>query len=400
MTTSSKTIQLNSHYHSAFTDKSFVRLVFGAAGAGKSYTMHQQEIIHAMMSKKRILFCRKVANTLKDSCFYLVKKLISDMGMIEGYHYKKNETRNYIRFRNGSEFLMYGLDKPEKLLSVSSIDRVLIEEAAQTKEDDFQLISHRLRGLDTPDPQITLIMNPVSIHHWTKKRFIDNPHVDNPFVLRTTYKHNLRWLGEDSKFVKSLENMKNYDPEYYKIYALGEWGDPSGDIIYRNWEVVKESEFDKIWGDEFYGLDLGFVHPLALVHCKYVEGKVYVKQLIHRSGIRSDQVFDIIDSLDINRSTPIYVDSAYPAEIATLVSRGYSAFKASKDVDAGIRFVRRFDLKITDNSGGVIKEIEEYRFAKNPQNDIIEVPIKFNDDAMDAMRYAIYTHLKYKVNYE
>ena len=56
-------------------------------------------------------------------------------------------------------------------------------------------------------------------------------------------------------------------------------------------------------------------------------------------------------------------------------------------------FDLRKQLYITKNSINLLKEIKSYKWKTDKDGRVMEEPVKFRDDLMDAMRYAIYTKL-------
>ena len=70
--------------------------------------------------------------------------------------------------------------------------------------------------------------------------------------------------------------------------------------------------------------------------------------------------------------------------------------KGKDSVEAGIQRVRELfkqnRIKIYKTCENLIWELETYRYQeKQPEQNIKEVPIKENDHAVDALRYALYT---------
>ncbi len=55
--------------------------------------------------------------------------------------------------------------------------------------------------------------------------------------------------------------------------------------------------------------------------------------------------------------------------------------------------VKSMPLFITRRSTNIIKEIKSYKWKTDKDGKVLDEPVKFNDDAMDAMRYAIYTRM-------
>ncbi len=55
----------------------------------------------------------------------------------------------------------------------------------------------------------------------------------------------------------------------------------------------------------------------------------------------------------------------------------------------GIDKVKQYKLHILEDSINLIKEIRSYKWKEDKEGRILEEPVKFNDHAMDAMRYAL-----------
>jgi phage terminase large subunit len=87
----------------------------------------------------------------------------------------------------------------------------------------------------------------------------------------------------------------------------------------------------------------------------------------------------------------IFCDNAEPKTIEELRRAGYNAKPADKDVREGIRKVKGQPLYITEKSVNLIKEIRSYKWKTDKDGKVLDEPIKFNDHAIDALRYAIFT---------
>lgn len=202
-----------------FEDDHRYLVLKGGGGSGKSIFAGRKILERATTEPgHRFLVCRKVARTLRESCF---RQLI--MQAYDYYPYsgiKVNKSDMTISFANGSEILFAGLDDPEKLKSIYNITGIWIEEASEVLEGDFNQLDIRLRGETQFYKQIILSFNPISITHWLKGRFFDNPPAD-ALVHESTYKDN-RFLDEEGR--KVLEAFKDTDEYYYSVYCLGEWG--------------------------------------------------------------------------------------------------------------------------------------------------------------------------------
>lgn len=203
-----------------YLDNRYMVLV-GGAGSGKSVFAAQKIIFRCISEKNnRFLLVRKISDTIRESIFKLIIGLLDECSIKK--YCQVNKTEKTITFWNGNEIIMKGLDDPEKIKSIAGITGVWIEEATELAEDDFDQLDLRLRGETENYKQIILTFNPIDERHWLKKRFFDNKH-DDCVTLSTTFRDN-EFLDEDYKNV--LETKAKVNPNYFRIYYLGEWGVP------------------------------------------------------------------------------------------------------------------------------------------------------------------------------
>lgn len=205
-----------------FFDKHRYLVLKGGGGSGKSIFTGRKILERVTTEPGHIfLVLRKVEKTLRRSCFAQLKdqaeKYYSDCIK----YYPKGESGDmYISFKNGSIIIFCGLDNAEKLKSIYDVTGIWIEEASEITREDFNQMNIRLRTNFDFYLQIILSFNPISITHWLKNRFFDNPDPDAR-IHESTYKDN-RFLNEESR--KVLEGFRQTDPYYYMVYCLGEWG--------------------------------------------------------------------------------------------------------------------------------------------------------------------------------
>lgn len=191
-------------------------ILYGGGSSGKSISVAQRTIIKGLKRKKKVLFIRKVATTVKESVFADVKKWLLEFDLKNFSRLTVSPPNIYLA--NGTEFLFRGLDDPEKLKSISDIDEIIVEEASELTKDDFFELNRRLRGKD--EMQITLMFNPIDEDHWLKQHFFDQV-IPNTTIIHVTYKDNKFNSEED---IQQLLDMQIHDENQYNIYALGKWG--------------------------------------------------------------------------------------------------------------------------------------------------------------------------------
>lgn len=210
---------MNKWAHSIIDDQSRYLVLYGGAGSGKSVSAAQKMIIRMLEEPKhKFLVVRKVANTLRNSVFSLLRGTIADWGLSELF--KINKSDMDITCVNGNQIIFAGLDDVEKLKSIHGITGMWLEEASEILQEDFQQLDLRLRGQTANYKQIMISFNPISITHWLKLVFFDSKKA-NSRVIHTTYKDN---MFIDDEYKGTLESLKEQDPYYYTVYALGEWG--------------------------------------------------------------------------------------------------------------------------------------------------------------------------------
>ncbi|WP_245808240.1 phage terminase large subunit [Deinococcus hopiensis] len=91
-----------------------------------------------------------------------------------------------IKYPNGSEIVVAGIDNPVKLMS-AEFDAIYVQEATELTLNDTEFLSTRLRNGVIPYQQLFGDCNPGSPTHWLKKRMdagltvrILSRHEDNP----------------------------------------------------------------------------------------------------------------------------------------------------------------------------------------------------------------------------
>lgn len=223
----------NQCYLPLYRDTSRYLVLYGGAGSGKSVFAAQKLMVRVLAEQgHKFLVVRKVAKTIRPSCFGLLTTTISDWGMMGLF--RVNKTDMEISCLNGNSIIFAGLDDVEKLKSIHGVTGIWIEEASELTREDFNQLDLRLRGFSRHYKQIILTFNPVSIVHWLKEDFFDADQ-DNSTVIKTTYLDN-RFI--DSEYKGVLDGLKNKDPYYYTVYALGEWGVIGSSVF--NAEIVTE----------------------------------------------------------------------------------------------------------------------------------------------------------------
>lgn len=302
---------------------------------------------------------------------------------------KIRETDFNIKFPNNSEIIFTGLDEETKLLSLTGIGCIFIEEAYEISKDVFEQLNLRLRG-KTPNQQIIAAWNPISANHWLHEFCEVNP-PDNLLYTHSTFRDN-PFLNED--YVKELESLYVRNPAKARIFCDGLWGnDPEG-LVFNNWRV---EDFDIATIAQKYerraGLDFGFKDPAAIVDSFYnKDGRtIYVVQDWYKTGQTLDSYILALDSMELKKCK-VFADAASPTDIATLRDRGYNLVACTKgkgSVEAGIRFLQNNTIIVHPNCKDVIRELENFSYIKDKQTGSYTEKMTHEfSHSIDALRYA------------
>ncbi|MBL3612968.1 PBSX family phage terminase large subunit, partial [Bacillus sp. RHFS18] len=229
--------KVNPHFEDFLFDwnQKFQFLV-GGYGSSKSYHAALKIILKLLTEKRTALVIREVYDTHRDSTFSLFEEIVNELEIDHVVRCVSSPMQ--IRFPNGSRIIFKGLDKPAKLKSINNISIIWIEECSEVKYEGFKELLGRLRHPTLPLHMI-LSTNPVGEDNWTfrhffkddrQKRFVlDDKELyeKRTIVVNDTYYHHS--TAEDNLFlpesyVKQLDELKDYDPDLYRIARKGRFG--------------------------------------------------------------------------------------------------------------------------------------------------------------------------------
>lgn len=372
----------------------------GSAGSGKSVDTAQHYILRLMSDPGRNLLCvRKSDVTNRDSTFAELQGAIFRMF---GEQYKKYWYINSSDMRleciaNHNQIFFRGVNdekQREKLKSIAvkrgKLTDVWIEEATELTQSDFEIIDDRLRG-ELPKGQfyqIRLTFNPVSSSHWIKKHFFDRADPD-VFTHHSTYKDN-RFI--DDAYYRRMERRKEVDPDGYRIYGLGEWGEVGG-LILTNYAVedfdTSPERFDYMVNSQ----DFGYNHADCIGEVGFKDGELYLCREIYEFEKDTGELIDLANKRGFNKALTMWCDSAEPDRIKMWRKAGYKAKGVKKEpnsVRAQIDYLKLHKIHIHHSCTNTIKEIQQWKWKKNEKtNEYLDEPVNFFDDAMAMLRYSI-----------
>lgn len=370
-------------------DKSRYFILYGGAGSGKSVFVGQKILLRLLKEKNhRFLVARKVGRTLRNSVFSLFKDLISQWGL--NNLFTINKTEMTITCINGNSIMFVGLDDVEKLKSIAGVTGIWIEEASEINKTDFDQLDLRLRGKTANYKQIIITFNPTSDQSWLKKEFFDRK-VENSRILRTTYLDN-KFI--DDEYKKTLERLKETHYEWYRIYALGEWGS-TGQKIFTNWEV-KEIPIDpeEYTVPIYSGIDFGFNDPSAFIRIAVRDGVIYVFDELYETELTNAELIEKVEKKMEKKRDILICDAAEPDRIKEFKKTGFLKAKPAKkgagSILSGIDKIKHYKVLVHPRCENVIMELQNYEYMKDKQTEeYLDQPKDNFNHLMDAFRYAM-----------
>lgn len=361
---------------------------YGGAGSGKSYFITQKIIVRCIRQSIKVLVCRRYASTLRNSVFALFKDILAKWQLRP--YVKINESDFRITFPNGSEIIMLGLDDEHKLLSISNISTVWVEEAFEVEKPKIEQLNLRMRG-EADNQQIIMSYNPISKNHWLYEFCVENPPAsfryhhstfrDNPFL--------------NKEYIQALEELYIRNPQKALVFCDGEYGVDAEGLVFQNWKV-KTFNHEEINGALMIGMDFGYIHDLSTIICSLLveeENRIYIYDAWGSTGKTNRELAQQIKDMGISRSV-IMADCAEPKSIAEIKAEGINKIKAcSKGKDSilhGIQKLQNYEIIIHPNCKGVIEEFENYTWEKDRVSGIYtNKPIDDYNHFIDALRYSL-----------
>lgn len=248
----------------------------GGSSSGKSVSVVQAVLLGVFCGEGSALVLRKVGSSVKNTVYEEFKVQARRLHVYEFFKFIENNATCV----NGMKIDFSGLDDPEKIKSITNYRWIIVEEATEFDYEDFTQLTFRLRG--KKGLQIIAMFNPISEDSWIKTKILDThkwtdlpadlegkvkdsvtgkmlgkeytkikvkrtnqpkrifnertgeyeTYMPDTVELVTTYQNNFWVVGSpdglygyyDRQTIANYQWYKENDYNFYRIYALGEWG--------------------------------------------------------------------------------------------------------------------------------------------------------------------------------
>lgn len=385
----------------------------GPAGTGKSRAILEKiNRIARKVPGVRILLVRKTRVSLTETLLVTFENhVLTENDPIKSGPCRAS--RSKYTYPNGSEIVLGGMDKPEKILS-SDYDLIVVGEATECTQNDFETLDTRLRHGVLGYQQIVCDTNPSFPGHWLKKMSdegkihrIMSRHKDNPTVT--------------PEYLKRLNNLSG--SRRSRLFK-GQWAAAEG-LVYDKWDtalfVMKRKEFissrkykenmkkngnseKQRWYRTIIGVDEGYTNPCSMhVYGIDNDGRMHVlREWYQREKLESEVVDQAMEFQKEWNVEAVIVDPSAAKLRAALAIKGLPVRESNNDVFGGIqacqeRLVIGKDMlpriTIDPSCKYFIEEIESYVWSEQRDGSLKDQPKKTNDHAMDEWRY-VNLHVK------
>jgi len=363
-----------------------------------SYFSFSEMIYEVVVNGCNYLVVRQTAVSNRTSTYSLTRQLISRFGLSEIFKENKTEM-TFTCTINGAMIYYRGLEDVERLKSISFpggsgiLERIIFEESSEGNFDSFSQLLIRFRGKSKNHFQFTLLLNPVSVNNWVKLKLWDSNDFDI-YRHHSTYKDN-PFL--DKNYEKTLLSFKSSNPNFFEIYANGNWGVSEG-RIFNNTEIMpfpfdrNELENSEILA----GCDWGFNHPTVLCLSVIKDGCLYTfDELVAYEATNKEFIEMVIEFDFIPKSLRVVYDSEDPARGKEFLNNGFSFIPSKKGKGSVLRtidYLKSFPKWYIDPNRcpRLIQEVEQYSWRKDKDGKPLDTePVNILDDAIDSVRYSI-----------
>jgi phage terminase large subunit len=387
----------------AFVDGKRRCLNEGGTSSSKSYSIIQALIYIAQESKTPMLI-----SIISESLPHLKRGCIRDFFNILGESQDNNPYWSKTEFKYKKpgwkgEFEFFGADEETKMRG-GRRDILFVNEGNN-------IAWEAVRQADIRTQRFTLVDWNPSGEFWVYEYWMDKPTSDKKYFSETGY---VQEFGDNVlihstymdareviplQTIKDIEAYKDTDPDWWRVYGLGELGKMDG-LVYPSFEIVDEMPL----GSFFCGLDFGFTNdPAALSVNTIIDDELYSKQLIYKRGLTNDVLareMDLVEWKAGGRTfrgvtgLQLIADSAEPKSIEEIRRKGFNIIPCEKgkgSVEYGIQKVNQYRHYITKDSVEGIKEYRNLRYKKDKLTGQFTDKFVGEDHFCDSVRYAVST---------
>ena len=365
------------------------RGAYGGRGSAKSRSFASMGSVFGMSEKIRILCVREYQNSIKESFHAELKTAIySKPWLTDAYDIGVD----YLKGKNGTEFIFKGLQKMSSIKSMADIDICIVEEAEDVSENSWRELIPTIRK---PGSEIWIIWNSKLDGSPTDIRFRKNT-PPRSMIVEMNWRDNpvfhLTALHEER-----LNDLEIMDRATYLHVWEGDYLKNSEAQIFRDKYRVQEFTPGKFWDGPYHGLDWGFSQdPTAANRVWVFDNKLWIEYEASKVGLELDDTADFIkENIPGVEKYTIRADNARPESISFVKRHGLPLIegvdKWKGSVEDGIEHMKSYrEIVIHPRCPKTLKEFDLYSFKVDRlSGDILPIIVDAHNHHIDDIRYAI-----------
>jgi phage terminase large subunit len=369
-------------------------------------------------------FIRQVFNDIKGSLFQDIRDRIAENETLDIHDFRINEM-NYslVYLPTGNRIISKGIggqkQRTAKMKSLAGATHVLIEEADEIGESDFDQLDLSLRTVKTERIEIIRIFNPPSKNHWIWRDYnlveervriggeervyyrAEPKAASDVLSICSTYHSNAVNMQEST--IKKLESFRDTDAEYYCTQVLGLISEGARGRIYSGWLPIPDEEYRALDLPKAYAVDFGYSEdPSAVLEVKYGKDCRYFREMLYATGLDSIMFAKRLVDLGVTEKDLIVADPGNGGDLRIAeLRRGWKGvegypnlrfnihptLKGPGSVNFGIGRVKSCKNYMTESSKNGWHEYREYRWAPDADKNPTDTPEDKNNHLMDCRRY-------------
>lgn len=182
-------------------------VAYGGRSGAKSWSFARALVLQCLREPLRVLCCREIQRTIKDSVHHLLETQIQALGLEDEFTVHDNS----ITGRSGAVFIFAGLRDQDavKIKSYEGVDIVWVEEAQVVTRRSWGILIPTIRA---PGSEIWVTFNPELDTDDTYQRFVVNP-PPNAYIVEVNWRDN-PWMTDEAEAERL--HLQATDPEEYE----------------------------------------------------------------------------------------------------------------------------------------------------------------------------------------
>lgn len=378
-------------------------IIYGGRGSGKSWGVCDFLLAQSFLATTNlnILCAREIQKSIDKSVHAMLKRRIRELSLDRYYHITRDRITNT---KNGCQFFFEGLYRnTDSIKSIDSIDYLWIEEGQSITAETWRDLIPSIRN---DDSQIIVTMNPRNPTDTIYRTFINSDRVP-----LGTYKKNVNWDG-NPYFPKVLElerlnSLRTGDVDLHNHVWEGDTLEHSDAQIFRGKWSIEDFDEPSIHKVHYhYGLDFGYIDPLACIKCFIKDNVLYITHEVYKTRVDTGNIGPICEKeIPGFKTSKIVGDKSRPDTIVGLKRLGYNVTSSKGgggSIEDGIAHIRGFDrVVIHPRCVHTAQEFKDYSYLIDKHSGEVTQIIDSKsgkDHLIDALRYALESTMKIGMN--